>query len=336
MTKLSTSRRTDPAACSRFRVLLTDRAWPDWAIEREVLEPAGVELVTTDSTDEATLTELARDVDAIGTCWAQVTESVIRAPENCRIVCRFGIGLDNIRVDVASQLGIPVCNNPAYCVEEVADHVIALLTSWERNIGVYDRRIRSGRYDIQTQRTMRRLKGRRLGLVGFGKIAQTVFQKATGIGLEVSAWSPSGRNHGVDCPMADSLESLLRESDYVSIHIPLTPQTRHLFDGTRLRLMQPEALLINTARGPIIDEQALTEALDRGVIAGAALDVFETEPPDLGSPLFQNESVIATPHAAFVSKESLEELRRTAAEQILSALEGRRPTFVVNPEVFDS
>ena len=332
----STSRRNDPTACSRYRVLLTDRAWPDWEIERQILEPAGVHLVTTDSTDEATLTELARGVDAIGTCWAQVTESVIRASSDCRVVCRFGIGLDNIRVDVATELGIPVCNNPVYCIEEVADHVIAFLTSWERNIGIYDRRIRSGLYDIQNSRTMRRLKGRRLGLIGFGRIAQTVFQKATGIGLHVSAWSPSGNNHGLDCPMIDSLESLLGESDYVSIHVPLNSETRHLLNADMLGLMKSEALLINTARGPIVDEEALTDALDRGIIGGSALDVFETEPPDLGSTLFQNGSVLATPHAAFVSVESLDELRRTAAEQILSALDGRRPSHVVNPEVFDS
>lgn len=321
---------------SSHRVLLTDRAWPDWELERSVLEPAGVELVTTDDDSESTLIQLAESVQAIGTCWSAVTEKVIRACEDCRVIVRFGIGLDNIAVATATELGIPVCNNPDYCVEEVSDHALALLLAWERKLTHFDRLIRSGRYDLTQGRSMRRLCGRTLGIVGLGRIGQTVARKAQAFGLQVIAYTASGNDHGTGIPMVGSLAELLTQSNYLTLHVPLNTETRGMIGAAELALMPNDSVLINTSRGPLVDERALLEALDGQQLGGACLDVYTQEPPDLTNRLFQHERVMATPHAAFVSEESLVELRTTAAQQLLDGLQRQRPHNVVNPNVYDA
>src|ERR1700722_16988526 len=185
----------------KFRVLITDRAWPDCAIEREILGQIGAEVVEAPNGDEATLVSLARDADAIGTCWAHVTENVIRASPRSRLVARFGIGLDNISVETASELGIPVTNVPDYCVSEVSDHALALILACARNIAYFHRRTKAGEYDLSAGPPMRRLKGATLGLVGFGRIAQELFPKARAIGFDVIAHSPHANDHGSGCSM---------------------------------------------------------------------------------------------------------------------------------------
>lgn len=315
----------------RFQVLLTDRAWPDWSLERRILEGAGADVVEAPDGREETLVALARDCDAIGTCWARVTAAVIAAAPRCRIVARFGIGLDNIDLAAAAARGILVTRVPDYCVEEVADHTLALLLALARNVAFFHRRTKSGEYALNAGPSMRRLSGQTLGLVGFGRIGRAVFQKARGIGMNVVAWSRSGNDDGTGCPMRP-LEAVLESSDYVSLHLPLTPTTRGVIDAAALGRMPPHARLINTARGPLVDALALHAALNSGRLGGAALDVFDPEPPDLSHPLFRDERIIATPHAAFVSEESLTELRTRAATQIADALQGRIPENVVPPQ----
>ena len=315
---------------TQFRVLMTDRAWPDYDIEHAILADAGAELIEATATDEMILAEFAKDVDAIGTTWARVTERVIRSTTKCKIVARFGIGLDNIDVRVATELGIPVTNCPDYCVSEVSDHALGLLLACARRIGFFHWRTKQGEYNLGEATTMRRLSSQTVGLIGLGHTARELLPKLRAIRFNVVAHTRSGNVHGADCKMV-SLQELLIQSDFVSLHAPLTPETHHLMNAERLRLMKPTAYLINTSRGGLIDASALWNAIHTNRLAGAALDVFDPEPPDLTLPLYRNERVIITPHAAFVSAESLEQLRRQATNQIVQALRGEIPENVVNP-----
>lgn len=315
------------------RLLITDRAWPDSDYERQALAGIGVEVLDAPAHDEATLIDLARDADAIATCWAPVTEAVVRAARKCRLIARLGIGLDNIAVAAATELGIPVTNVPDYCIEEVSEHALALLLACARKIAFYHHQAKTGRYELQAGPPLRRVNGRTLGLLGLGNIGRAVFRKALGLGLNVVAHTRSGDDHGTACRMV-SFDTLLAESDFVSLHLPLTAETRHLLGAAEFRRMKPSAYLINTSRGGLVDHTALWEALERNELAGAALDVFEPEPPDLSAPLFCDERVIVTPHAAFLSQESLADLRARVVLQVRDVLAGIRPANVVNPEVY--
>jgi len=311
------------------RVLVTDHPWPDLDLERRLLAPLGVELVDAPAEDEATLAKLAVDVDAIAVCWAQVTRRVIEAARECRVICRFGIGLDNIDIPVATALGIPVTNIPDYCVEEVADHALSQLLALSRNLPFFHLRTKQGEYDLAAGPPMRRLRGRTLGLIGLGRIGRAVFERARAFGLNVIATTPSGNDHGTGCRMV-TLDELLQTADLISLHAPLTAATRHLLDRQAFAKMRPGVLVVNTSRGPLIDPNALHEAIQSGKVPGAALDVFDPEPPDLSLPLYRSERLLATPHAGFVSVESVIELRERVCGQILSVLAGEIPENVVN------
>ena len=313
----------------RHRVLITDHPWPDLEVEAGLLSPLGVELIDAPDGSEPTLTRLAADVDAIAVCSAQVTERVIAAAEQCRIVARMGIGLDNIDVAAATRQGMLVTNVPDYCVEEVSDHAIALLLACVRNLGYFHLHTKRGEYDLAAAPPMHRLAGQTLGLLGLGRIGRRTAAKARGLGLRVIAHTASGRDHGAGVPLV-AWEQLLRESDFVCLHAPLTEATRQIVNAAALAQMKPTAVLINTSRGGLVDEPALWEALQAGRIAGAALDVFDPEPPDLAQPLFRDERVIVTPHAAFVSQEALVELRTRVANQIGTVFTGGLPENVIN------
>ena len=319
----------------QFRVLLTDRAWPDFRLERDILKQINAAVIEAPDHDEPTLVDLARDVDAIGACWAQVTESVIQAAPRCRTVARFGIGLDNIAVATATRLGIPVTNVPDYCVEEVSDHALALLLACARKVAFFHLRTKYGEYNLQQGPPLRRLAGQTLGLVGLGRIAKSLVPKARALGLNVIAHTRSSNPHQTGCQMV-SFDDLLGRSDYISLHLPLSDASHHRFGTPEFQKMKRTAYLINTSRGPLIDHNALFEALEQNLIAGAALDVFEPEPPDLGHPLYQHERVIVTPHVAFLSEESLIALRTAATQQIADVLQGNRPRNVVNPEIYSN
>ncbi|MBP85742.1 MAG: dehydrogenase [Planctomycetaceae bacterium] len=313
---------------SKFKVLLTDYAWGDLAIEREVLSQIDAELVVAEQHDEETLTSLAVDVDAIITCWATVPAAVIEASPNCRIVSRLGIGLDNIDVEYCTKRAIPVTNVPDYCVQEVAEHALALMLALARNVAFFHHETKEGRYDLQATRPPRRLQGQTLGIIGFGHIGRGLARLAEAIGLKVIVHS---RTPPSDVEHLD-LSTLLEKSDFVSLHASLTEQTHHLIGINELALMKPTAFLINTARGGLVDHAALAMALEQNQLAGAGLDVQTPEPPDLTQPPYNDPRVIVTPHTAFVSVESVEELRRRAATQVATRLCGGVPENVVNLE----
>lgn len=314
------------------KVLLTDYAWPDLDVERAILSQGGVELVVADRSDPARLAELAHDCDAIMTNWAKVPKEVIAACSRCKIVSRLGIGLDNIDVEYCTSRGIPVTNVPDYCVIEVAEHTIALLFACARKVAFYHFETKEGRYQLQAGARLRRMEGQTLGLIGFGAIATRVAHKACALGLRVLAHSRSKKNpvSGVEFVSKDEV---LGRSDYVSLHTPLTSETKNIISKRELALMRPTAYLINTARGGLIDHEALTEAINENRLAGAALDVQNPEPPPLDTPPWNLSKVIVTPHAAFVSEESLQNLRSRVSAQIVSRLRGEIPENVVNPTV---
>ncbi len=313
----------------RWRVLVTDRAWPDLQLEQAILAPLGIELFEPGGVSEKQLVAAAANADAIVCNWAPVTSRVIEAATNCRVVCRSGIGLDNIDIAAASARGIPVTNVPDYCVTEVADHTLALLLAAARRVGFFHVRTKQGEYRLGAASPPDRLAGKTLGLVGLGRIGAAVAHRARAFGMTILGCTRSGSDAGVGCPVVP-LAELLSQSDFVSLHLPATAASRHLVGPQQFAQMRPTAWLINTSRGSLVDEQALWQALQENRLAGAALDVFDPEPPDLTRPLFRDERLILTPHAAFVSPESLVELRTRVARQVAAVLSGNRPENIVN------
>ncbi len=312
---------------NRAKVLLTDYAWPDVEIERRVLGEAGLELVVAPSPEPEHLAPLAADAAAILTCWAPVTARVIQAAGNCRIIARLGIGLDNIDLDAARQRGIVVTNVPDYCVDEVAEHTLALVLALLRGVPHFHAQSKVGRYHRECPWPLRRVRGMTLGVVGLGQIGARVARLAQALGMQVLGTSRSRKS--VPGTRWCSLEELLVRADVVSLHVPLSPSTRHLLDRRRLFSMKPGSYLVNTARGPLVDHAALSEALQSGHLAGAALDVQEEEPPRLDQPPYCLPQVIVTPHVAFASDRSVEELRRRASEEVVRVLAGRPPRHPV-------
>jgi D-3-phosphoglycerate dehydrogenase len=316
----------------RPTVLITDHPWPDLEIERAVLAEIGAEVVEPAEPTPTAIAALAPQADAVGISWAPFPGELLERCPRCRVVARYGVGLDNIPVATATRLGIPVTYVPDYCVPEVADHTLALILALLRDVPAFDRSLKAGDYD-PNRFVPRRLGGLTLGVVGFGRLGRAVADRAGAFGMTVVATSRSGNAHGREVRMV-SLDELLAASDVVSLHLPLGPDTRHLIDAERLARMRPTAFLINTSRGRLIDHAALLDALNAGRLAGAALDVFDPEPPPPGDPLVAHPQVIATPHVAFRSAEAVVELRTRASRQIADALSGRVPEHVVNPEVF--
>lgn len=316
-------------------VLVTDYAWPNLDVERAVLAEADAELLVAETGSEDELIDLAPRADAIMTCWQQVTAPVLEAAHRCVTVARYGVGLDNIDVAAATRLGIIVTNVPEFCTTEVADHTMALLLGHARHIARFAEATRAGGWDNRAFAPMHRLGGQVMGLVGYGNIAQQVAQRAQAFGYQVVAYSPSraGRQPEGGVRFAASLVELLRAADVVSLHLPLTPDTRHVIGRAALAEMKPGAILVNTSRGALVDEAALADVLNDGRIGGAALDVLDGEPPAASHPLLGHPSVIVTPHAAFDSVEAIAELQETAARNVVAVLRGALPATVVNPEV---
>lgn len=320
---------------SRFRVLITDYAWPTLDIERRLLDEVDAELIAVEPGEPDALIEPARDVDAILTCWRQIPPAALDGATRCRIVSRYGIGLDNIPVDRATELGMVVTNVPDFCLEEVAEHTLALIFACARRIVPFANATRRGEWSLVNAPGLPRLSQQTLGLVGYGNIARTLALKAHALGMKVIAYTPRLAPDAL-APWGratNDLHELLAAADYVSLHVPLTDATRGIINAAALRQMKPSAYLINTARGAVVDETALHQALTQGWIAGAALDVMQSEPPPPDHPLLALDNVIATPHAAFYSEPALVDLATKAAHHVVQALRGQTPDNIVNPSV---
>ncbi len=313
------------------RAFYTDWPWPDIEIERVILAEAGCSIDVSPDNKEATLAEHVGDADVILTCWAPVTARVIDAATNCRHICRTGIGLDNIDVGHATKKGVLVTNVPDYCIEEVAEHALALIFALGRKIADGHLATKRGEYSLVGSLPIERIGGKTLGVVGLGRTGTLLAKKARAIGMRVI-----GTNRSRQAPEGVkwvTLDELLAQSDYVSLNCPLTDATRHLMNAKSLRQMKPSAFLVNTSRGGLVDHPALADALEAGALAGAALDVQDREPPDLSQPPYNDRRVIVTPHTAFVSTEATTELRTRVAHQAVDFLQGRTPEQIVNPSV---
>jgi D-3-phosphoglycerate dehydrogenase len=316
------------------KVAVADSVFPNLDPARAVLRAVDATLeVAPEPTPEA-IVRVAADADALLVTYARITSDMIARMTRCRIISRFGIGVDNVDIPAATRAGIVVTKVPDYCVDEVSDHAMALLLGLARKIPLANTQVHAGRWEMPAVVPIHRLRGSVLGLAGFGRIPQLVAPKAQGFGLRVVAFDPYVSAEvfaraGVE--QVDFAE-LLRVSDYISIHTPLVPETQGLFNAEAFRRMKPTAYIINTARGAIVDELALAEALEAGRLAGAALDVMPKEPP-VSSPLFGRANVIITPHTSFYSEESLVELQTKAAQEVVAVLTGQPPRNPVNPDV---
>jgi D-3-phosphoglycerate dehydrogenase len=316
-------------------VAVTDHVFADLDQERELLSAAGHELRFEENATSAD--EVKRAVagaDAVLNCYAPMPADVIATLHGCVVIARYGIGIDTIDLDEATANGILVTNVPDYCIDEVSDHALALILSLARGVTRLDRSVRAGSWTPTDARPLHRLRGRTLGLVGFGRIARALAAKAAPLGLRVVTTDPfvpvdAVRQAGVE---PTSLEGLLAVADVVSVHAPLTPESHHLIGAGELARLKPGAILVNTSRGPLIDLEALRDALAEGRLGGAGLDVLESEPPAPDDQLLGRDDVIVTPHAAFYSEESVAELQRKAVEQVIEALAGHTPPYAVNAE----
>ena len=318
---------------STHTVVVTDHDFADLSIERAGLDGLADVVALPGGVGEA---DDAHDrlatADAVITLRYEIDETVVAALEECRIIARYGIGVDNVAVDAAAGRGIPVTNVPDYCEEEVATHALALVLALARSLASYDADIAAGGWSRGAGAAIHRFSTRTVGVVGYGAIGRAVGERAAALGADVLASDPflSAADLADDPAELVPFEELLARSGFVTVHSPLTDGTRNLFDADAFARMRESASLVNVARGPIVDTDALCAALDRGEIAGAGLDVFPDEPPARENPLRDHPRVITTPHVAWYSEEANEERRRTVTEIVRSTLDGDEPWNVVN------
>jgi len=315
------------------RVIVTDHVFGGLDIERAVLEPLGAEVVMAPAADEDTLVGLfAGGVDGLLVCFAPVGERVVRAAADagCRVISRYGIGFDNVDVETASANGIVVTRVPDYCLDEVADHALALLLSAARGISAGQAEVRGGGWTVP--RDVRRLRGRRLALVGVGQIGLRLAERAAALGLQVVAYDPFVREWPLGIERAETLEEALAEADVVSLHAPMTPENEGLIGEAAIAAMRRAPIVVNTARGGLVDLEAATAALQDGRLSGLALDVVDPEPLPADHPLRTHPRAIITPHMAFYSVEAEQELQRRAAEEVARALRGEPADVPVNAD----
>lgn len=274
-----------------------------------------------------------READGVLVQYARLTRPVFEGLPRLRVVGRYGVGVDGVDLEAATDHGVPVVNVPDYGTDEVANHAVGLLLSLARKLPQLDRQTRAGRWDVFEIVPVRRLAGQAVGILGCGRIGSRVAKKLGGFDVRLLACDPyiQAFPPGVE-PV--SLDRLLAESDYLTLHCPLTAETRGLIDAHALARVKPTAVLINTARGGVVDTAALIVALETGRLAGAGLDVVEPEPLDPASPLLRMPQVVISPHAAWYSEEGRSDLKRRLAEDAVRVLRGERPANCANPEVF--
>jgi D-3-phosphoglycerate dehydrogenase len=320
---------------ARFKAVLIDQGYGTSRYEQEIITAAGGEFIDADKLPLPEKLRLCEDADGIVLRRLTVSADLIKRFRKCKIIVRCGVGTDNVDVNAATEAGIVVGHVPAYCVDEVSTHAIALLLACVRKLVSTHRKMEQGAWDVHRTDPIYRLAGKTLGLVGFGNIGQAVARKLAGWNLKLLATDPfvePARAKALGVKLVD-LDMLCGESDYVSLHVPLLPETRHLIGERTLGLMRPGAIVINTARGQVVDSPALLAAVESEQLAGAGLDVFEEEPLPPDSPLRRHPRIIVTDHTAWYSEESQVQLQTTAAEEIVRVCTGGLPASLANPEV---
>ena len=312
-------------------VVVTDSPFPSLDPAKKALEEANAEVVQAPSSSEEDIIKAAENADAILVTYAKLNENILRSLKNCKAIGRFGIGVDNIDLKVAGELGISVNYVPDYCLDEVSDQAMAMIISMARKIPQSNKLVQSGRWEMPAVVPMYRLRGKTVGLIGFGNIPRLMTPKAQAFGFNVIASDPYApkelfEKYGVE---SVSMDELYERSDFISVHAPLLPETKGLVNKDAFKKMKDTAIIVNTARGPLINEKDLIEALDKNIIGGAGLDVVETEPLPENSPLIGRDNVILAPHTAFYSVEALEELQTKAASDVARVLNGEEPVYPI-------
>ena len=320
---------------AKWKVVISDYYYESLAQEREILTGIDAEILDYHCTTEDEVIQVAQDCDALICQFAPITRRVIQSLTRCKVIVRYAIGVDNIDVKAAEEQGIVVCNVPDYSIDEVSNHAIALLLDCAKKLTFMAGQVKQGHTSYVDIKPLFRMEGRVLGLMGFGRIPRMVARKMAGFGLKIISFDPmmneaAAQELGVT-PV--SFQQLLSESDYLSVHCPLTPETRHLFNRETFEQMKSSAIFINTARGAIVKEEDLIWALQNGQIAMAGIDVTETEPIPKDHPLLQLENAVVTPHVAWYSEEAVLSLQRKAAEEVAGILTGQPPRHPVNHPV---
>lgn len=319
---------------AKHRVVVADHNFEDLSVEKNALKDIATVEVLDKQNDETARQQLAA-ADAVFVRMYDLDEEKIKQMEQCRVISRYGIGVDHIDVEAATRNGIYVANAPTYCIEEVTNHTIALLLGVSRRLKEYDNLMSRGDWkdaDTFSRLPIHRLSDQTVGIVGFGKIGQQVAEQLSSFAEKILVADPSLSSD--DLPPynieATTFDDLVRRVDYVTIHAPLTDETRDLFDEDVFASMKSTAYLINASRGPIVDTAALVDAIDANEIAGAALDVFPEEPPDETSTIRNHERILTTPHVAYYSEEADEERREQAIENVRAGIEGEEPPHALN------
>jgi D-3-phosphoglycerate dehydrogenase len=319
---------------SKAKVVLTDYVWESLDVEEEILGTLA-DLVPLQVINPEAFFPEAEDCEALlNTYGGPITSEIMARMPNCKIIARYGIGVDTIDLAAATEAGIIVTNNPTYCIEEVAEHTLAMLLTCARKIAFYDRLVRKGKWAVPPGKPMFRMAGSTVGLIGFGNIARRVAKGAASLDMRVLYSDPFVETGQFDAPGEKvEFEILLKESDYLCVHAPLTTQTRGMVGADAFSKMKSTAFVINCSRGPIIDTEALVQALDGEQIAGCALDTTDPEPLPINHALRSRENVIINPHAAWYSEQAMEGLQRGAPSEVRRVLEGKWPLNVVNQAV---
>ncbi|WP_435185582.1 C-terminal binding protein [Halobellus sp. EA9] len=315
-------------------VILTGTVLPDSDVEKEIVEEAGANLRIEDVSSKEELIESATDPIGIMTIETEIDESVMDAFPNLEFISVHGIGVDMVDVEAATDRGIPVFNTPHYCLEEVATHTMSLILACERRICQYNSDVKSGGWDYKLEGPITRLSTKTVGVVGLGDIGLEVVKRIRGFGVDIVGYDPYVSEEEIDEYGVEKVDfdSLCERADIITVHTPLTESTRHLLDASAFDTMQSGVTLVNAARGGIIDQTALYEALEDGTVSYAGLDVLESEPPE-DDRILNLDNVVITPHAAWYSEDALTELQRTAGENVATFLNGDVPDYVVNRDV---
>ncbi len=320
-------------ASKPHRVIITDCDHGSIAPEQEIL--GGIaEIELHQQNDEAGLLSFSLDADGIITQYGRFSRRVLKALRRCKVICRYGVGVDTVDLAAATECGVIVAFVPDYCTDEVSNHAAALTLALHRHLFPLDRGVKAGNWNFRLAVPTARLTEQTVGIVGLGRIGGMLAAKLRGFRMALQATDPYLRDWP-DWVRCVSLDELLATSDIVSLHCPLTDKTYHLIDAAALRKMKPSAYLVNTARGGVVDPEAILQALREKWIAGAALDVQEVEPMPGGHPLAGLDNVILAPHAGWYSEGSIVELKRKVATSVRRALEGQIPAAVANPEVLN-
>lgn len=315
-----------------FRVIITDCDHGSIEEEREELRQIGAELILVQAQDEKDLIQTCQEADGLLNQYAHLTRRILENLPKCKVISRYGVGVDSVDLKAATDLGIIVANVPDYCMEEVADQTVSMILALIRKTTFFDQKVKSGHWDFRLGTPIHRIRGKTLGLIGCGRIGIEVAKRIVSFGSRVIAFDPYIKKVPEGIELRD-FDMVLKESDIISIHCPLNDSTRHLIGEREFKKMGKKPYLINTSRGAIIDEKALIHALMDGCLSGAGLDVLEQEPPDPQNPLLKMENVILSPHVGFYSEDSISELKRRTAKNVIEVLTGKWPNSVVNREV---